>query len=144
MCCRHRVTIYFPKRPFLAGGAATFLPATAPFAAGLATTLATTLAAGLTATLAAGLAATLPLAAGAAGASAFFPKEPNRPAFFTGAGGAAGAATFFAPPPKMASKGEGGIFDPGQLKDGIASMDVYRYMTNRKNRICKLNIRFFC
>jgi hypothetical protein len=125
MCFQHRDTIYFPKSPFFAGGAATFLVATAPLAAGLATTLATALAAGLAATLAAGLATTFPLAAGAAGASVFFPKEPKRPAFFTGAGGAgAGAATFFAPPPKMASKGEGGIFDPGQLKDGIASMDV--------------------
>ena len=115
--------IYFPKRPFLGAATGAFFAATAPLAAGLATTLAATLAAGLAATLAATLAAGLAAAfAGAAAGSAFFPKEPKRPAFFTGAGGATGTGAAFldAPPPKMASRGEGGILDPGQLNDGMA------------------------
>lgn len=125
------VELYFPPKPnsplFLgaAAGAATFLPATA-LAAGLATTLATGFAATLATTFAAGFATTFPFAGAAAGlTSAFLPKALNGLAFFTGAGGVAGAATFFAPPPNIASKGDGGILEPGQLKEGIAWMAVY-------------------
>ena len=128
--------LYFPPKPnsplFLgaATGATTFLPATA-LAAGLATTLATGFAATLATTFAAGFATTFPLAGAAAGlTSAFLPKALNGLAFFTGAGGVTGAATFFAPPPNIASKGDGGILEPGQLKEGIAWMAVCKIGRN--------------
>ena len=125
------MVLHFPPKPnsplFLgaAAGAATFLPATAPLAAGFATTLAAGFATTLATTLAAGFATTFPLAGAAAGlTSAFLPNAANGLAFFTGAGGAGGAATFFAPPPNIASNGDGGILEPGQLKDGIALIAV--------------------
>lgn len=54
--------------------------------------------------------------------SDFFPKLENNPppAFATGAGALTSFFTGLDPPLNISSKGEGGIFDPGQLNEGIA------------------------
>mmetsp|Transcript_8862 Transcript_8862/g.13225 ORF Transcript_8862/g.13225 Transcript_8862/m.13225 type:complete len:124 (+) Transcript_8862:55-426(+) len=51
-------------------------------------------------------------------------KKENNP-FLTGSGSGSGSGSgaggvYFFPPPNICSSGEGGIFDPGQLKSGIA------------------------